>query len=259
MGLRRLYDLIIGNIPGTEWKPRQCDKSTEAHEEDFEISKEEETLVKEVINVMASVETQVLVSEFKPDKVTAEELKKEQAADVSLKKCWGYSSQKHYKAGSIVRFGVFNGLLYRWTLSPYCNDGEEAKQLVVPVKLRRRVMEIAHDSILGDHLDEKQTEQRVLSKFFWPRCYKDIAEYCKCCEICQRQLEKVKVHKLGSAMVIQEFSTDKLRLVEGGELSGVSHLKTFNGVVKDQEMLAEERGRSRWKNSRLFKYGRSKQ
>ena len=40
-------------------------------------------------------------------------------------------------------------------------------QLVLPKNLREGVMEVAHDSILGGHLDGKKTLDRVTSNFHW--------------------------------------------------------------------------------------------
>lgn len=49
-------------------------------------------------------------------------------------------------------FLYLKGLLYRHFSSPKVSDNKTFKQLVIPEALRRKVMTIADDSILGGHL-----------------------------------------------------------------------------------------------------------
>ena len=30
------------------------------------------------------------------------------------------------------------------------------------------------------------TKDRVLQRYYWPEVFKDVADYCKSCEVCQR-------------------------------------------------------------------------
>ena len=207
-----LYDLVIGNISGAVLRPRSFDKSTEVHERDLLINAEkDEVRSEEQLNVTTAVETrhmkekakalpkQLRVPEFQ-NEVTLETLKKEQAEDSSLKKSWEYSTQEKTTGTNdddrIVRFDVERGLLYRKFRSPHHNFGDEVKQLVIPSRLRTRVMEVAHCSILGGHLGIHKTQERILSQFFWPGCYSDIGRYCRSCDICQRTLPKGRVQKV---------------------------------------------------------------
>ena len=58
--------------------------------------------------------------------------------------------------------------------------------MVVPRPFRREVMELAHDSILSGHLGLKKTADKVFSNFYWPGVRKDVSQFCKSCEVCQR-------------------------------------------------------------------------
>ena len=60
------------------------------------------------------------------------------------------------------------------------------EQLVLPKKCRRKVMEMAHSIPLAGHLGKKKTTDRVLQRFYWPTMYRDIAEWCRTCDSCQK-------------------------------------------------------------------------
>ena len=51
-----------------------------------------------------------------------------------------------------ISFEVKGGVLYRVYKHPYVNSGKPLKQVVVPVQLRSRIMELAHGSLIGGHM-----------------------------------------------------------------------------------------------------------
>ena len=53
--------------------------------------------------------------------------------------------------------------------------------------LRRQVMGLAHHSILGGHLGSRRTIERVFSNFYWPSLRREVTQFCKSCDICQRK------------------------------------------------------------------------
>jgi len=59
--------------------------------------------------------------------------------------------------------------------------------LVVPndVKLRKFILELCHDSGIGEHRDLIKMIQRITSSYWWITILKDILEYIKTCDICQ--------------------------------------------------------------------------
>ena len=57
--------------------------------------------------------------------------------------------------------------------------GECSKQIMLPKTLRRKVMEVAHDSIFGGHLGSKKTKDRIQTNFYWPGMQGDITSFCK--------------------------------------------------------------------------------
>ena len=51
-----------------------------------------------------------------------------------------------------ISFEVKGGVLYRVYKHPYVNSGKPLKQVMVPVQLRSRIMELAHGSLMGGHM-----------------------------------------------------------------------------------------------------------
>ncbi|KAL8567469.1 hypothetical protein ACOMHN_010060 [Nucella lapillus] len=47
---------------------------------------------------------------------------------------------------------------------------------------------------MAGHCGVRRTLQRVLLRFFWPSVRKDVAEYCRTCDICQQMIAKGRVH-----------------------------------------------------------------
>ena len=66
------------------------------------------------------------------------------------------------------------------------NHNVEYEQLVVPSTLRNKILFIAHDIPAAGHLGVKKTTQRLIPHFWWPKCNKDIFQYVKSCDVCQR-------------------------------------------------------------------------
>ncbi|XP_025269887.1 uncharacterized protein LOC105256474 [Camponotus floridanus] len=65
------------------------------------------------------------------------------------------------------------------------NDLEQWK-LVLPKEARANVINEAHDVPQSGHLEVEKTYQRVATRYFWPRMFKEIANYVRHCDICQR-------------------------------------------------------------------------
>ena len=64
--------------------------------------------------------------------------------------------------------------------------GKESWLLVLPTQLRKAAWEAAHTSPVSGHLGSKKTYQRLSAKFHWPGMGKDVKEWCKTCEPCQK-------------------------------------------------------------------------
>nr|CAB3264540.1 uncharacterized protein K02A2.6-like [Phallusia mammillata] len=105
-------------------------------------------------------------------------------------------NEERVKGEQITCFKTDNGLLYREFRHPKVNRGKCVYQLVAPVKLRRKIMEIAHESITGGHMGTKKTFDTILWSFYWPGIIGDVKRFCKSCDICQRAVYKETVSRV---------------------------------------------------------------
>ena len=77
----------------------------------------------------------------------------------------------------------------------YCRHREsgsevEMEQIVLPWKCRKTVLHLAHTVPTAGHLGRKKTASRILSRFYWPTLFKDVADFCRSCQNCQKYTHK---------------------------------------------------------------------
>ena len=181
-----LFDLILGNIEGAKCPGTRVGGSLEA----------------------AAMETRAACRrEWKKLKtpkendlgLSVEELKALQKEDPSLEQ-----ARKNAETGDIVHTGRANecrcayqkGVLMRHFKSPLVEHGDVVKQVVVSTCLRHKVMTLAHDSILAGHLAAKKTSEKILTNFYWPNLWGDVARFCQSCDTCQRSAPKGRTSKV---------------------------------------------------------------
>ncbi|MBW0585992.1 hypothetical protein O181_125707 [Austropuccinia psidii MF-1] len=74
---------------------------------------------------------------------------------------------------------------------------------VVERSLINLVLKECHDSPFSGHLSEDRTREKVKTSIWWPMWQKDVAEYCKTCDRCQKA-NKSTGKRLGNMIKIQE-------------------------------------------------------
>eukprot|EP00731_Ephydatia_muelleri_P009850 Em0005g436a len=67
-------------------------------------------------------------------------------------------------------------------------------QLVLPFQCRKAVLQLAHEVPIAGHLGKQKTSRRIMQRFYWPSLYRDVADFCKCCQICQKVSRNKAVH-----------------------------------------------------------------
>ncbi|XP_078492084.1 uncharacterized protein LOC144747728 [Ciona intestinalis] len=127
--------------------------------------------------------------------ISKESFQAAQNSDKSLDKFRDKSERLSGNNGH-VKFIKKRDLLYRQFWNPNVNHGRPIQQLLVPNDLRIKIMEIAHDSIMGGHMGVKKTLDRILINFYWPGIRSDVARFCKSCDVCQKTIGKGKVAKV---------------------------------------------------------------
>lgn len=180
-----IYDLIIGNVrdardaqnPDPSWQ-EACAVTTRSQAK----KKDERT----TLRVPSTRENPI---------VDKEKLKQMQREDESLRKYWDRDGVL-VKGQAEISFEEKSGVLYRLYQHPYVNGGKPLKQVMVPGKLRRSIMQVAHGSIMGGHMGIKKTTDKIQSAFYWPGIQGDVTRFCKSCHVCQKTVSKGSVPKV---------------------------------------------------------------
>ncbi|MBW0549110.1 hypothetical protein O181_088825 [Austropuccinia psidii MF-1] len=103
--------------------------------------------------------------------------------------------KKSYDEG---RFHLLDGIIYHRTK-------HTCVMTVVDRSLINLVLKECHDSPFSGHLSEDRTREKVKTCIWWPMWQKDVAEYCKTCDRCQKA-NKSTGKRLGNMIQIQEPS-----------------------------------------------------
>ena len=134
--------------------------------------------------------------------LSVEKVKQLQKNDKCLKKLWEKVDKQPLMVLKLYQhtFYVKKDLLYRKFTTPKIQVSNTINQLVVPERLRLKVMEISHSSILGAHMGCTKTLSRIMTKFYWPGIQSQVKRYVLSCDVCQRTVYKGSVPKasLGS-------------------------------------------------------------
>uniref|UniRef100_A0A1X7VCP5 Integrase zinc-binding domain-containing protein n=1 Tax=Amphimedon queenslandica TaxID=400682 RepID=A0A1X7VCP5_AMPQE len=87
-----------------------------------------------------------------------------------------------------VEDGYFkkDSLIFRRWIPPRQGGETTIDQLVLPKECRQLILYTAHTIPSAGHLGKKKTVERILRSFYWPTIYRDTADFCCSCEICQK-------------------------------------------------------------------------
>ncbi|MBW0587869.1 hypothetical protein O181_127584 [Austropuccinia psidii MF-1] len=103
--------------------------------------------------------------------------------------------KKSYDEG---RFHLLDGIIYHRTK-------HTCVMTVVDRSLINLVLKECHDSPFSGHLSEDRSREKVKTFIWWPMCRKDVSEYCKTFDRCQKA-NKSTGKRLGNMIKIQEPS-----------------------------------------------------
>ena len=180
-----IYDLIIGNVPGA----RSAEEPDPGWQEACAVTTRSQGK-REGKHLPLKV-----ASSSKSAIVDKNELVRLQREDKSLEKYWDRRDIK-VKGEQEVSFEVKDSVLYRSYKHPYVNGGKPIRQVMVPTPLRRQLMEVAHESIMGGHMGVKKTADKIQKAFYWPGIQGDVSRHCRSCDICQKTVNKGSVPKV---------------------------------------------------------------
>ena len=184
-----VYDLIVGNVPGAR-AADDPDPSWQDHVQEAcavtTRSQAKKAGERIPLKVPGTKESPV---------VDREKLKQMQHDDKSLQKYWERNDVV-VRGQAEISLEVKGGVLYRVYKHPYVNSAKPLKQVMVPVQLRSRIMELAHGSLMGGHMGIKKTADKIQSAFYWPGIQGDVTRYCKSCDVCEKTVNKGSVPKV---------------------------------------------------------------
>ena len=180
-----IYDLIIGNVPDA----RDAQNPDPSWQEACAVTTRNQAKKKDERPTLKVPSTR------ENPTVDREKLKQMQREDESLRKYWDRDSVL-VKGQAEISFEEKSGVLYRLYKHPYVHGGKLLKQVMVPEKLRRPIMEVAHVSIMGGHMGIKKTTDKIQSAFYWLGIQGDVTRFCKSCDVCQKTVSKGSVPKV---------------------------------------------------------------
>ena len=111
------------------------------------------------------------------------------------------SKLKYLACAGMSGYAYEDGLL----ITRFENKIENQISIIVPSCLRMEVLKLAHDSVFAGHLGIAATKKSLLNRFTWPGVTKDIANYVKSCEICQKHAKKKPKIPLGKMEVVTKL------------------------------------------------------
>ena len=146
--------------------------------------------------------------------ISAEELKTLQATDPTLDAPRKAANGHPCSAG--VGFFQKDGLVYRrWTPPGRGKEDMEIEQLVLPLQCRQTVLHMAHSIPLAGHLGKDKTARRILQRFYWPTLYRDVADHCRSCAVCQKstRVKPLRVPMISLPIMSEPFTRIAMDIV----------------------------------------------
>ena len=160
-----LFDLVIGNIPGARNRDDPVTGVETCAATVTKAQDRKDITVKSLVTKDVTAQTSITKNELA--KLQQEENTFEKYVDLKDAVRKGDYKIKYEKRRDVlcrIRNRV-DGL------------GEWSKQIRVPKTLRRKIMEVGHDSIFGRHLGIKKTKDRIQTNFYWPGMQGDIISF----------------------------------------------------------------------------------
>ncbi|XP_075730375.1 uncharacterized protein LOC142772129 [Rhipicephalus microplus] len=113
--------------------------------------------------------------------VNRQSLAAEQDSDDSLAKLQ-FSGKEGIARGNVTLHKK-GGLLYRHYRD---KRGRVLDQLVVPRKYCEDLLNLCHGNGWSGYLGINKTKERLLMEYYWPGCFKEVEQFVRTCDTCQR-------------------------------------------------------------------------
>ena len=118
---------------------------------------------------------------------TPQQLREWQQADPTLRTIWELAQSGKQAEGG-ASFCYRDGLLYRlWLPNGNPDYVKACEQLVLPPQCRPAVLQVARTQCTNcQYLGINKTRSRILYWYYWPGVFKEVANHCRSCDVCQR-------------------------------------------------------------------------
>ena len=142
-------------------------------------------------------------------------------------------------------------LMRKWRnpRSPASDDWSVVHQVVLPLSFRPEVLRLAHEAPMAGHVGIRRTRSRIMAHFWWPRLYKDTAQFCRTCHACQVVGKPQSVVKPVSFVPIPVFEEPCSKVLVGP----VSRTKPRKKRKKKSRTKLKNKRRRRKRKGKKFK------
>jgi len=106
-------------------------------------------------------------------------------------------------------------------------------KLVLSREYRREVLRESHDAPQAGHLKIEKTYQRVAVNYFWPNLFRDVTNYIRTCDACQR----TKVEQASPAGLMGRRIADGPWTVIAADIIGLCSKTGFRYLLVVQDLL----------------------
>ena len=99
-----------------------------------------------------------------------------------------------------------NVLMHRKFLKDSHDGLPYVDRVVVPEAYRSEILRMGHAIPLAGHMGKEKKWLRISARFFWPRAYQEVRNYCETCPECQLVARKLVGNRaaLNSVPIISE-------------------------------------------------------
>ena len=137
---------------------------------------------------------------------------------------------KRFIKGKEKLFKIEDNLLVRKGDEEFNMD---LARTVIPERLRNDIMFLHHDDVLGAHLGRMKTTERIKKHFWWPHMRRDIEEWVKTCQDCQRKKgrRETKLGTLHSIIATRKWEIITMDII--GPLKVTANKNKYILVIED--------------------------
>ena len=122
--------------------------------------------------------------------------------------------------------------------SPASDDWLVVHQVIRPLSFWPEVLRLVHEAPIAGQVDIRRTRSRIMAHFWWPRLYKDVAQFYHTCHVCQAVGKPQPAVKPAPSVPIPVFEEPCSKVLVGSlfqDQAKEERKKEVQHQVKEQE------------------------